>query len=341
MKQLINGFLHRIGSILAWVVFGIFVALFADKFLNMNVHAFSLDGVLYTEEPIFNSAQIYTGHFNTNNGIVNTFNLHYPINVRNIYDNIVANDKSFNPLFDSIYIAINFQSSISNDSNTTTNDLVLSGSLIGTDEWSTCEVQNNFFICPINVVDNTFNTLRIYAVGFDNISWFNLRLNSTAQIIYTRRFNMQDLLDKLDELNNNTDNSNDKLDETNQQLGDLNDNITSDEVPDTSNSFEDFNSNNVSDSVISDLITLPLNYVTKLLDMTKTTCSPYTITLLEQDITFTCPNFQSYLGSTLWGLITTLMNGYLAYNCLMLMFRIFNGLTTLDINMQMYKGGNK
>lgn len=110
----------------------------------------------------------------------------------------------------------------------------------------------------------------------------------------------------------------------------LNDTLKSDTPPDTENQLNDLDSSLISDTPITDLITLPISLLNSYISGFSGTCSPYNFgNLLGTDLIFPCLNLQEILGSNLWNNIDSLCSIFLIYNIAMLMIQAFEGFTSL------------
>lgn len=115
-------------------------------------------------------------------------------------------------------------------------------------------------------------------------------------------------------INNNINEMKDKQDETNQQLGDLNNNITNDSVDDASNAANDFFTGFESnDFGLTSIITAPLNLIKSL---TSSTCTPlgFNAPFVDQRVELPCMMtiYKEHFGSflTLYQMITFGMVAY-------------------------------
>lgn len=94
----------------------------------------------------------------------------------------------------------------------------------------------------------------------------------------------------------------------------------------------------ISDTPISDLLTLPLVLLNKLYNSLSSSCSPYTIPFDfsggNNTLTFPCINLGSeiYLGRVVWGYVDDLFCIFMIYNIGKLVIWFFNGFTTLKDN---------
>lgn len=140
-----------------------------------------------------------------------------------------------------------------------------------------------------------------------------------------------DLNSSIGETNDKLDETNDKLDETNNQLGDLNDNITNANTDNPSSKFNEFESFIPENSVITQLITLPISLFQKVLNSINGTCSEYNLgNLLGTNLTFPCINISNYIGSTVWNVIDVLFSGFFVLKISKKMIKTFNSFSSME-----------
>lgn len=134
-----------------------------------------------------------------------------------------------------------------------------------------------------------------------------------------------DVINKLDDINKNQQETNDKLDN-------INGTLTDDHVDDFNLSDFDFGIDlDTQDAPISSLLTLPITLLNTFLSGVSGTCSSYTMPFLfDSQITFPCIDLKKYLGSTLWSLIDSICCIYLIYNIAMMCVSFFEKITSLE-----------
>lgn len=109
-------------------------------------------------------------------------------------------------------------------------------------------------------------------------------------------------------------------------LNSLNDNITNDDSPDI-----DLNLNEISDTPISDLLTMPLTILNSLVTNLSDSCSNYTIPFFfNTSVTFPCFTLSDYLGSNVTNYIDLFICLYMCYNIAMLCVSVFDDITSLN-----------
>lgn len=115
-------------------------------------------------------------------------------------------------------------------------------------------------------------------------------------------------------INSNIDSMKEKQDETNKQLGDLNNNITNDNVDDASSSANDFFTGFESDDYgLTAIVTAPLNFIKSI---TSSTCTPlgFPLPFVDKRAELPCMNaiYKEHFGSFLT-LYQTITFGIVAY----------------------------
>ena len=136
-------------------------------------------------------------------------------------------------------------------------------------------------------------------------------------------------INKIDGLNNSVDN-------VNNSLNNLNGNITNSNVSVDDSDFNNMNSNIATNSVISDLLLLPVTLFQSILNSVNGTCSSFTLgRLFGTNLTMPCINVQSYLGSALYSVIDVLISGFFILSIRKKFVDIFNHITSLK------DGGNE
>lgn len=114
--------------------------------------------------------------------------------------------------------------------------------------------------------------------------------------------------------------------ETNEQLDDLNDNITNDDAPSI-----DLSDIEISDTPISDLLVLPLTLLNSLYNGLSGSCSNWALSLpFNHSILLECFTIGDYVGSNVTGYIDFAICLFMAYNIIRLFISIFDDITTLS-----------
>lgn len=121
----------------------------------------------------------------------------------------------------------------------------------------------------------------------------------------------------------------DQNNQTNNELGNLNDNITNEDydTPD----FSDLEM--ADDTPISDLVLMPINYMNKMINAFSNQCMTYDIDfgILGTDyvLHFPCIRVEDWVGSSAWHIIDMLVCFFMIYEIGMLAVKIFNDFTSL------------
>lgn len=93
-------------------------------------------------------------------------------------------------------------------------------------------------------------------------------------------------------------------------IDDIIDSLNNPNVDDITDIFDDFNENLATNSVISDLLLLPITIFNNILTNINGTCSPFILgTIKGYTISLPCINVSLYLGSTLWTSIDLIFSG--------------------------------
>lgn len=109
-----------------------------------------------------------------------------------------------------------------------------------------------------------------------------------------------------------------------------NDTLTDETAPDTPD-FKDIDIS--SDTPVSDLILMPINYLNKLINVFSGTCSDYVLDFgifnSDYKLTLPCIKGEKYLGANLWKIIDMFICFFMCFNIGMLAVTIFNDWTSL------------
>ena len=90
----------------------------------------------------------------------------------------------------------------------------------------------------------------------------------------------------------------------------INDSINDSSTDDPTSDLEDMEENEISNSVISDLLLLPLNMFQRIINSINGTCSTFNLgSLYGSNLTLPCIDIPSVIGSSLWGVIDILFSG--------------------------------
>lgn len=117
---------------------------------------------------------------------------------------------------------------------------------------------------------------------------------------------------------------------TNEELSDLNDNITNDDVSGVEESFSQFEDFLDDNSTITQLITLPVTLYSSILQGVSNSCTPFNLgNLYGESLVLPCVNIGNYLGSTLWGMIDLIISGFAIYSISKKLIKVFNNFSSM------------
>lgn len=134
---------------------------------------------------------------------------------------------------------------------------------------------------------------------------------------------------------------------TTNAINGVNDSINNDTVStntQNSSTASSWASQSASDSVVSDMVLMPITLLNAFSSGFSGSCQAYNLgSLYGTNLTLPCINIQNYLGSTLWGIIDVLMSGFLIYGIGKKFVRVFNDFTNLKDSQvdELYGGGNE
>lgn len=134
-----------------------------------------------------------------------------------------------------------------------------------------------------------------------------------------------------DNTNSIIDNSNKNQQQTNDRLDNINGSLNDDTVPDTNNAFSDIKLN--TNSAISNLVLMPINYLNRILTLSNDTCSTYSIDFgifnSNYKLNLPCIKLESFFGNYWWNVIDYFICFFMIYNIIMLAISAFEDLTSL------------
>lgn len=115
-----------------------------------------------------------------------------------------------------------------------------------------------------------------------------------------------------------------------QATEDINDSINNDNVDDPSSSLSNMDNKIATNSVISDLLLLPVTLFQNVLNSINGSCSTFNLgTLLGTNLTLPCINLSNILGSSLYGVIDILLCGIFVLSMRKKFVNIFENITSL------------
>lgn len=133
-----------------------------------------------------------------------------------------------------------------------------------------------------------------------------------------------------DIIQNNIQNTQDIINNQNSNTQELKDTMTDESTPNTNTEINDLNNQLISDTPITDLITLPLTLLNAYLTGVSGTCNPVNLgNLYGTNLSLPCINLEQRLGANLWTIIDSLVSIFMIYNIAMLMIQAFEGFTSL------------
>ena len=166
----------------------------------------------------------------------------------------------------------------------------------------------------------------------------NNKLNNigNSDIISNNNQNTQNIINNQNNNNQsiiNNQNNNTQAIVDSQQ--DINNTLNDDSGGEVSSSwFDEFKDS--STTPVSDLLTMPITLLQAYLNGFSANCQAMNLgNLYGTYIIIPCLNIESYLGSSLWSLIDVLFSLFMLYNIGMLCVTIYEGITSLDDDMQM------
>lgn len=127
---------------------------------------------------------------------------------------------------------------------------------------------------------------------------------------------------------NKIDNS---INNVNGSINDLNGTINNDNVDDPSSNINQFKDKIAQNGVITQLVGLPVTLFTKVLNSVNGTCSSYNLgSLFGSDLVLPCINIETYLGSSLWGVIDVLISGLFVYTISKKFIKVFENMSSMN-----------
>lgn len=118
--------------------------------------------------------------------------------------------------------------------------------------------------------------------------------------------------------------------ETNEKLDNINDSLTDSSIDSPDSSFNDYNDKLATNGVITNLITLPIQLFTNILNSINGTCSTFSLgNLMGTDLNLPCINVSNYLGSDLWNVIDILFSGLFILVIARKMIKVFENFSSM------------
>lgn len=149
--------------------------------------------------------------------------------------------------------------------------------------------------------------------GLDYTTYFNNINTSITNLSTTIQNRMSTMETNITNSMNSVDNS-----------------INNSNVDNPDNIFSSIQNSMASNGVITQLLTLPITFYTKVLNSLNSTCVDYSAGfLLGTEIVFPCINVSNYIGATLWGVIDVLISGIFIFNLSKKFIKIFNDMSSM------------
>lgn len=263
---------NDIRYILKRVIAAILIAMIIFFLKSNNVLALSFDMIPKDEVFIFNSGKYTTGSTtvgNPNKVVEITFDTSYTNS--NNYDYLVI---PFNGAVESNEQVVSSSSHIAYSFG----QIFLRIVLVSDGNWSTCELQNNFFVCPL--MDGlTYSKIRFYITSPSGTITYSFTVNNAAALydsIYTGQSAALDSIAQSQQqmVQDQMDNSN----------------VTTSDVDVSQMSGVQ---GILPAGPVDSLLSLPLTLINLLISGTSGSCTPFTFTFVF-DETFTLPCFDTF-----------------------------------------------
>ena len=166
------------------------------------------------------------------------------------------------------------------------------------------DYMQNFVYPRLNGIENNTNATK------QELQWIYEYLQN---YIYTALNNQSNAI------NNNT-----------QAVNDVNDSINDSSTDDPTSDLNDMNQNQTSNSVISDLLLLPVTLFQNILNAINGTCNSFNLgNLFNSNLTLPCINIKRYLGDALYNVIDVLISGLFVLSIRKKFVDIFQNITSL------------
>lgn len=166
-------------------------------------------------------------------------------------------------------------------------------------------VSNGFFHNSDTTYSQAFKFLGFSAQSSQDVSIAILAYLKSQQ-------NNQDYTSILNQIKNNQNDYKRELQDVNSSIQKTNDTLTNDDVDSskTTSTLEDLSEDLPTNSVISDLLLLPVRLFQNILNSINGACSTFNLgSLFGSNLTLPCINIESLIGSTLWSVIDILFCG--------------------------------
>lgn len=148
---------------------------------------------------------------------------------------------------------------------------------------------------------------------------------------FINNINTNKMIDNQNQIKNKLNDMQNTINDVKGSINDVNSSINNDNVDDPSNSINQFKDKIAENGVITQLVGLPVTLFTKVLNSVNGTCSSYNLgSLFGTDLILPCINIETYLGSSLWGVIDVLISGLFVYTISKKFIKVFENMSSMN-----------
>lgn len=148
---------------------------------------------------------------------------------------------------------------------------------------------------------------------------------------FINNINTNKMIDNQNQIKNKLNDVQNSLNDVKGSINDVNGSINNDNVDDPSSSINQFKDKIATNGVITQLVGLPVTLFTKILNSVNGTCSSYNLgSLFGTDLVLPCINIETYLGSSLWGVIDVLISGLFVYTISKKFIKVFENMSSMN-----------
>lgn len=148
---------------------------------------------------------------------------------------------------------------------------------------------------------------------------------------FINNINTNKMIDNQNQIKNKLNDMQNSLNDVKGSINDVNSSINNDNVDDPSSSINQFKDKIATNGVITQLVGLPVTLFTKVLNSVNGTCSSYNLgSLFGTDLVLPCINIETYLGSSLWGVIDVLISGLFVYTISKKFIKVFENMSSMN-----------
>lgn len=236
----------------------------------------------------------------------------------NSVDNGVINSVSISSSGNTVYFLVNFTLNVATDT-----------PRFGV----TSRLSANWFL---RMVDNCYYPQITPSVFYDTSQLQqqqNIIISQNQQMIDTYR-QQQDWT--RDEIRNQTDTIKQQDEWTRDEIRNVDGTLKDSSIDSSDNTINGLKNQIPTNSVISDLLLLPIRFLQNFVNALNSSCSSFSLgSLLGTNLTMPCINIENYLGSTIWTMIDLIFSGMFVYGLRKKFIQIYQNLTNLK------NGGNE